>query len=52
MYDGSDGNKFGVTCSIGLTEFNKEDNETSIMERADQALYQAKETGRDRICTA
>ncbi len=53
MYDGINGDKFGVACSIGLTEFRKdEDDESSIMARADAALYQAKETGRDRICTA
>lgn len=41
------------TVSMGLTEFDQRDEDfESILERADQALYQAKENGRNRyeIC--
>lgn len=40
-----------VTVSIGLAEMK---NETlhQLLQRADQALYKAKETGRNRICTS
>jgi len=37
-----------VTCSIGLSEFQKEDDLESWMIRADEALYKAKENGRNR----
>lgn len=38
-----------VTCSIGITEVSPEDSLTSAIERADRALYAAKEAGRN--CT-
>jgi diguanylate cyclase (GGDEF)-like protein len=37
-----------VTCSIGLSEFKKEDDIESWMARTDEALYRAKESGRNR----
>ncbi len=40
-----------VTVSAGLTELRKGDTPTSVFERADQALYQAKQQGRNR-CAA
>ncbi|WP_417672206.1 diguanylate cyclase [Roseibium sp.] len=40
-----------VTCSMGLATVQKEDIEFSaLMQRADIALYEAKETGRNRCC--
>ena len=39
-----------ITISCGITEFTPEDNDESAFERADQALYQAKEQGRNRCC--
>lgn len=39
-----------VTVSIGFTERLEDDTVQSIIERADQALYSAKENGRNRIC--
>ncbi len=43
------GNRIQFTCSIGITELNKNDkNMTDLISRADQALYQAKETGRNK----
>jgi diguanylate cyclase len=37
-----------VTCSIGLAEVSAEDSLSSALERADNALYQAKDGGRNR----
>lgn len=38
-----------VTASAGLTEIRTGDNADSLLSRADEALYLAKENGRDRI---
>jgi diguanylate cyclase (GGDEF)-like protein len=38
-----------VTVSIGLSCFKKGDIETTIFERADKALYQGKQNGRNRV---
>ncbi len=40
---------FGVTLSAGLTSWDGAEDPESFIERADQALYRAKETGRDRV---
>jgi Response regulator containing a CheY-like receiver domain and a GGDEF domain len=37
-----------ITISFGLAGFEKEDTVESVFERADKALYQAKEQGRNR----
>jgi diguanylate cyclase (GGDEF)-like protein len=40
-----------ITCSIGLTLWNPEDEDfDTAMKRADQAVYQAKQGGRNRVC--
>ncbi|PPT42726.1 GGDEF domain-containing protein [Xanthomonas arboricola] len=39
-----------VTFSAGVAELRDDDTGSSLMQRADQALYQAKSAGRDRIC--
>ena len=38
----------GLTISIGVAEFRDNDNETTIIEKADQALYTSKHNGRNR----
>ena len=43
------GNVLNVTVSIGLSCFKEGDIETSIFERADKALYQGKQNGRNRV---
>jgi diguanylate cyclase len=40
-----------VTISCGLTEFRADDTPASVYNRADKALYEAKQAGRDR-CVA
>ena len=43
-------NKFFITASIGISEYREGDTPESLMNRADQAMYRAKESGRNRIC--
>lgn len=42
---------FQVTISGGLDEFGEGDSTDKVFERADKALYKAKENGRNQICT-
>jgi len=39
-----------VTCSFGVTEFRDTDDIPSLEKRVDDALYEAKNSGRNRIC--
>lgn len=39
-----------ITISCGVTEFILNDTDETAFERADQALYQAKQEGRNRCC--
>jgi len=41
-----------VTMSFGLAEFNGSETIEQLRRRADQALYEAKKTGRDRLVVA
>src|SRR5262249_18386095 len=40
-----------ITCSFGVSEMEHGDTPESVLRRADQALYAAKEAGRDRTCS-
>ena len=39
-----------VTISMGLAEFDTKETGEELFERADKALYEAKESGRNRVC--
>ncbi len=38
-----------ITCSFGVTDFRIDDTQIDIFHRVDDALYKAKESGRDRV---
>ncbi|MEE9914089.1 MAG: sensor domain-containing diguanylate cyclase [Deltaproteobacteria bacterium] len=46
------GKTIHLTVSIGAAELLPEESPERLLFRADQALYQAKQTGRNRICSA
>ena len=39
-----------VTVSIGMTKIDAQEHSSTVLEHADQALYYAKENGRNRVC--
>ncbi len=41
-------NKDGITCSCGVAEYTKGESSKAWFNRADSALYKAKESGRNR----
>jgi diguanylate cyclase (GGDEF)-like protein len=41
--------KHNLTISGGITQYKERDNKKKLKERVDKALYQAKETGRDKF---
>jgi PleD family two-component response regulator len=47
------GHEFGLvgrlTVSVGATRYRAGDDRDTLFQRADDALYQAKQTGRDRV---
>jgi two-component system cell cycle response regulator len=38
-----------LTCSFGVAQFRAEENEDAFVRRADEALYEAKKEGRNRV---
>ena len=40
-----------ITMSLGISQINSEDTIQTVIERADKALYHAKESGRNNIKT-
>ena len=41
--------KYKITASIGVTSYRQEDTKNSLFTRVDDALYRAKEEGRNRV---
>lgn len=41
-----------ITCSFGVTTFEEGDDNISVIQRVDDMLYRAKDTGRDKIIHA
>ena len=39
----------GVTISLGVAEYSPDDDENTLLQKADKALYRAKENGRNRV---
>lgn len=46
------GHKITVTVSCGISEFAPDESAETVFKRADQALYQAKDNGRNQCVTA
>jgi diguanylate cyclase (GGDEF)-like protein len=52
-FQAEDGETFQVTCSIGIAVYDSSDDDPEeLLEEADQALYEAKETGRNQVIVA
>ncbi len=45
------GEQMSVTASIGVAVYDDEESAYSLINRADAAMYRAKEAGRNRVCT-
>ena len=43
------GEGLSITVSIGASSFRKNDSVSTVIDRSDQALYQAKRTGKNRV---
>ncbi len=41
-----------ITASIGVASLSHNENSATLLQRADQAMYEAKHRGRDRVCNA
>ena len=41
-----------ISCSFGVHQFKEEDTHKTILESVDKYLYQAKRTGKNRVCHA
>ena len=46
------GGELFITVSIGVSEYRAGDTRETLLQRADQAMYTAKESGRNKVCQA
>ncbi len=49
---GKDNPPITITISIGVAGAREDDSPTTLVERADKALYRAKQEGRNKVCRA
>jgi len=47
-----DNEKVLITFSAGVTQMRPEDTQATVIKRADEAMYQAKQTGKNRVVSA
>lgn len=45
----NDNDKVLITFSAGVTQMTEQDNQGSVIKRADEAMYEAKQTGKNRV---
>ena len=48
----SSGDKISKTLSVGVTEYNMEEDISSLIRRADHAMYSAKKAGKNQVAKA
>lgn len=48
----NDNEKVLITFSAGVTQMLPEDTQTTVIKRADEAMYKAKQTGKNRVVSA
>ena len=41
-----------ITFSAGVTQMHQDDTQASVIKRADEAMYEAKQTGKNRVIAA
>ena len=49
MLRGENGNRYGITVSIGGTVINEQDDIESLIKRADEKMYISKATGKNMV---
>lgn len=47
-----DNQKVLITFSAGVTRFEPDDNQAAVLKRADEAMYEAKRSGKNRVVSA